>query len=181
MIRSVILALILLIVAAGCRPTKTQRPDSKVGAAPDLKTAPAEPVPIVDGQQADPIVAPNPFAKRVVKASARQIDLIQAVLKKGFTIRPESVYAVRSSNHARAFYVVTRVYGLGLDDSPPIAAWFITGEPDRPGIIQTADPQAVTWSYDDLPRGWDTPSEAWHTDRDCGSLMNYVYQMGFQK
>jgi len=122
-----------------------------------------------------------PFATRVIKASPQQIDLILAVLKEGLMIDPKAVYAVRSSNHARAFYVVTRIYLSEVDDHPTSAAWFITGEPDRPsGMILPADQVAATFSCDEFPRGRDTAAAAWHTDPDCGSLMLYVSTIGYR-
>jgi len=206
---AVLLAVFLAVWLIGLAIVKDQRPPVSES-PPAVETTIAEALPETEAEavpepEAEPVPKSDPFAARVIKASPQQLDYIQAMVKEGFTVDPEVVYAVRSSDHVRAFYIAARVYGLQpipdfmdtlkeifrrevckaegrdyippVDYTPQIAVWFITGEPDHPGVIRLVNAEASRCSYDELPWLCYTRSELENLFRpygDCIRLIEYV-------
>lgn len=86
-------------------------------------------------------------ASRCQPASARQLAHITAGVKgeaSSNSVRTGS--AVKSKDYANAYFVAAKIYGPGIEEGVGPGVWFITGDPDSPGLIFSVNGYAEEFS-----------------------------------
>ena len=86
-------------------------------------------------------------SSRCQPASAKQLEYITAGVKGDASynsVRTGS--AVKSEDYVNAYFVAAKIYGPGIEEGRGPGVWFITGDPNNPGLIFSVNGYAEEFS-----------------------------------
>ena len=110
--------------------------------------------------------AKNDFSK-IESASQKQLKLIEKGLDPELSIVRS--FAVKSSNHRKAYYVSALVQGPRTAD---VGVWWISGDKEKPGLILAVDGFAIV--YSSYPKASKTRVGARTTDEEVKLLKAHI-------
>jgi hypothetical protein len=139
---------VLLIASLACAGSTTPTPASLSPtdtAAPTLHRPTETPTPTLTGPAETPTPALDP---RCVPASAAQVDIIRlGVQGVQESNNIKSVWAVRSDDFERVWFVAAEITGPGIEPKQAIGLWAIPGELDVPSAgAWSVNPFALEFS-----------------------------------
>ena len=110
----------------------------------------------------------NDFSK-VEAASQEQLWMITEGLAKNLVIKQSC--ALKSSHHKNAYYVGAVFTGPGIEKGV-IGCWLISGDKNKPGIIQSVD--GIAHNFTPYPKSSKTQAGASISDKEYKLVKKYL-------
>jgi hypothetical protein len=108
------------------------------------------------------------IASGIEEASTEQINMVKAVLGEKYPV--SKIAAIRSGNHANAYYVGAVFSAVGIGNTTGV--WIMSGSKNSPGMVNAVDGTASNFSG--LPKASKTMMKAYSTDSEVKALWQYL-------